>query len=150
MATIGQQFTFLRSPHDMVGQAAADRARTKQAELAEEGHASSVTVDPASGSVLLTVLPGRPDGWAEVYGDESETSPAARRHFGLDSACVASAHFRDPDGWLRCPTDQRQMTRHAAPARVCPFCGSHFNPDRGSAVVHVRACARRHGTTWPG
>ena len=66
------------------------------------------------------------------------------------SACRPSEHFVQSDGWLRCPGDLRQMSRNAAPARVCPFCERHFAPDRGSAVVHVRACARRHGTTWPG
>lgn len=59
-------------------------------------------------------------------------------------------HYATPDGWLRCRADLRQMTRRLGEARVCPFCATHFNPDRGSAVVHVRACARRHGQTWNG
>lgn len=58
-------------------------------------------------------------------------------------------HYTTPDGWVRCRVDLRQQTRLVGEARVCPFCGQHFNPDRGSAVVHVRACAIRNGTIWP-
>ena len=84
MAKLGQQFTFLRSPRDVGGQAAWARARAKQSELQEEGHASSLGLDRANGSVLLTVLPGRPDGWEDFHDDDIETSPAQRAHFGLN------------------------------------------------------------------
>jgi len=60
--------------------------------------------------------------------------------------CPPGAHLTGADGWIRCSADIRPAGR----AKVCPFCGTHFVPDRGSAVVHVRACARRHGSVWNG
>lgn len=66
-----------------------------------------------------------------------------------DPACPAEAHYTDPGGRLRCTRVSHRLPRRWADAVVCPFCGAHFTPARGSAISHIRACARHHGTIWP-
>lgn len=63
--------------------------------------------------------------------------------------CPPGSHYTEPDGWVRCDATPFQMKVRTADAKVCPFCTGHYAPDRGSAVVHVRACAKRHGAVWP-
>jgi uncharacterized Zn-finger protein len=64
-------------------------------------------------------------------------------------ACAADAHYESGDGRLRCSGVKHRLRLHWADSVVCPFCAAHFTPARGSAISHIRACAPRHGATWP-
>lgn len=85
MAAIGQTWRFPKTADvDLYGPTAG-----RHLELIEEGHASvrGSGRDPETGDefLLITVIPGRPKGWSDLYGDDDDDLSADERaHFGLD------------------------------------------------------------------
>jgi hypothetical protein len=86
MAMLGQTWVY----HATDGRDALAQALWRQSRLQEEGHASMIGCDrdPATGCTrrTVTVVPGRPKGWRDAFGDiDDEASAEACAHFGLDS-----------------------------------------------------------------
>ena len=84
MAELWQKWRFPADDYQRaIGQALLQRAR-----LQDEGHASVIerARDEAGKAILvITVTPGRPKGWSDVYGNDDLDSPNEERaHFGLD------------------------------------------------------------------
>jgi hypothetical protein len=98
MARIGDVFEFAEAA---LGQRARFAANLKHLELQREGHASSGgSRSDQQGRPIwkMTVLPGRPKGWYEEYGDVDRfASDEDREHFGL------RPYGADPDPWLPDP-----------------------------------------------
>ena len=84
MAALGQTWAY----EETEGQDAMALALLRRALLQDEGHASVIgcDIDPATGCArrIVTVVPGRPKGWRDAFGDiDDEASPEERAHFGL-------------------------------------------------------------------
>jgi hypothetical protein len=86
MAELGQTWVYQETD----GQEALAQALWRRSLLQDEGHASVIgcDTDPATGRTrrTVTVVPGRPKGWRDAFGDvDAEASADECAHFGLDS-----------------------------------------------------------------